>query len=409
MGLLDDFASYAKTPEGQGLLSMVAGGLAGAQRGAPLNSLGRAGLAGLMGYSNAQERQSQQAQEKQMQDYRQMQMDDTRRKLDEQQTQRSRLDAWIAQQNPRSQVLSQGGGPTLDNLHKLNSITPQQRQTYDALQAGVLTPGDYLSKTNPGPDYATLKPGEVLIDRRNPSKPLFSLPEPIDPNKPFTVRDGQIVANPAFQQFELEKASRGAARTSVTNVNSQESEQSKTYGKGIGEARLAIQNSAFTAPGQLTKLQRLEELLSGVDGGKMAPTGMAIASLANSLGYKIDSKLGAKEAAQALAVEMANGMRQPGTGVMTDKDFENFLQTVPDLSKSAEGRKQITATLRAKLNRDIALGKKARDYAKTRNGVIDDGFFDQVSQFMADNPVVSGAGNTPAMDQADLILRGGKQ
>jgi hypothetical protein len=51
-GLLD----FLKTPEGQGLLSATFGGLAGARRGAPLNSIGRAGLAGLAGYSGALDR-----------------------------------------------------------------------------------------------------------------------------------------------------------------------------------------------------------------------------------------------------------------------------------------------------------------------------------------------------------------
>ena len=44
MGLLDGFSEFVKTPEGQGLLSAVAGGLAGARRGAPLNSIGIGGL-----------------------------------------------------------------------------------------------------------------------------------------------------------------------------------------------------------------------------------------------------------------------------------------------------------------------------------------------------------------------------
>ena len=52
-GLLD----FVKTPEGQGLLATVAGGLAGARRGEPINSLGRAGLAGVAGYANATQAQ----------------------------------------------------------------------------------------------------------------------------------------------------------------------------------------------------------------------------------------------------------------------------------------------------------------------------------------------------------------
>lgn len=60
-GLLD----FAKSPAGVGLLSAVAGGLAGARRGAPLNTLGAAGLAGLTGYNAAsamQEKQLERAQ-----------------------------------------------------------------------------------------------------------------------------------------------------------------------------------------------------------------------------------------------------------------------------------------------------------------------------------------------------------
>lgn len=80
MGLLDDFSSFIKTPEGMGLLSAVAGGLAGAQRGAPLNSLGRAGLAGVMGYGNALDRQERTLENEQQRKLRQMQMGDIERK-----------------------------------------------------------------------------------------------------------------------------------------------------------------------------------------------------------------------------------------------------------------------------------------------------------------------------------------
>jgi hypothetical protein len=70
-GLLD----FIKTPEGQGLLSGVFGYAANARRGTPINNLGRGGIAGLLGYSNAMERQDQQAENQWMQKYRQMQMD----------------------------------------------------------------------------------------------------------------------------------------------------------------------------------------------------------------------------------------------------------------------------------------------------------------------------------------------
>jgi len=82
-------------------------------------------------------------------------------------------------------------------------------------------------------------------------------------------------------------------------------------------------------------------------------------------------------------------MRAPGTGPMTDKDFDNFLRRVPDLSKTPEGRKQITSTMRAALQRDLEASKFARDYAKANGGVIDDNFYDAMADFYAKNPVIT--------------------
>jgi hypothetical protein len=77
---------------------------------------------------------------------------------------------------------------------------------------------------------------------------------------------------------------------------------------------------------------------------------------------------------------------------MTDKDFENFLQQIPDLSKSAQGRKQISTTMKAALNRDMQISKMAREYER-KHGRLDGGFMDEVASFIAENPVVSAPGN----------------
>jgi hypothetical protein len=166
-----------------------------------------------------------------------------------------------------------------------------------------------------------------------------------------------------------------------------EKEYDKAQGKEFSEMKAGINKTAFAAPAQIRKLERMEQLLDGVDGGKLAPTGLDIASAANSIGIKLDPRLGNKEAAQALAREIAGGFRQPGTGPMTDKDFENFLLQVPDLSKTAQGRKQITATMKAAASRDIQIAKMAREYER-KNGKLDDGFLDEAAQYIAENPVV---------------------
>lgn len=94
-GLLDGFGDFIRTPEGQGLLAATFGGLAGARSGAPINSLGRAGLAGMQGYSSAIDRQQQMAEAEQAKRARdmqmqtqQMQLDAFKRKAEEEQAQR---------------------------------------------------------------------------------------------------------------------------------------------------------------------------------------------------------------------------------------------------------------------------------------------------------------------------------
>lgn len=231
------------------------------------------------------------------------------------------------------------------------------------------------------PEPFTLSPGATRFGPDN--KPVASV---ADPNKPFNP-DG--TPNAAYQKYSLGKAKAGATTVDARSYNTQESEQSKTYGKSVGEMRAEIQKAGLAAPSKLARLSRMEQLLAGVDGGAAAPAMAEISSFANSIGVKIDPKLGNKQAAQALAVEMALAMRQPGSGASTDKDFDNWMTTVPDLSKTAEGRKEIIKTMRAGIEREQRAAKFAREYAKANNGVIDDEFFDTLAEWYAQNPVIT--------------------
>lgn len=72
---MSEIFDFLKTPEGQGLLSAAFTGLATAQRGAPLNSIGKAGMGGLLGYSNAQNRITDMADKEAMRKMQQAQHD----------------------------------------------------------------------------------------------------------------------------------------------------------------------------------------------------------------------------------------------------------------------------------------------------------------------------------------------
>lgn len=243
-----------------------------------------------------------------------------------------------------------------------------------------------------------------------------AIPPQANPYKDIVIPDGKggVVVNQPLVDAKTKISAAGAAKIDARNFNTQENEQSKGYGKVLGDIRGDITRAGYEVPKKLAQLDRMEQLLSGVDGGAAAPALADIASLASSLGIKLDPKLGAKQAAEALAREMAGSLRQPGTGPMTDKDFENFLKQVPSLSKTAEGRKQIMVTMRAALQRDLELAKFQREYAKKNGGVIDDNFFDAVADFYVKNPVVNipmpatnARGNL--LNRADSIVGGKKQ
>ena len=380
-GLLD----FLGTPQGQGLLSAVAGGMAGARRGTPWNNAGRGLLAGVAGYGNAMDRQQQESEALVQKQYRDMQMQSMQQQIDKEKG----AQAWRAGL-PDAIKASQATYGAGDEGPTMAPGDPNALTKYAALPNSPFADELLRQQLFPKQQEAfTLGENQV---RYGPNGQIVAQgPAKVDA-PPSSVREYQYGQNdPAFNDWLIKgkKAAANSTYVDARNFNTQESEQSKSYGKFLGDTRGTIMQAGYDAPGKLAQLERMESLLTGVGGGAAAPTIAQIGSLANSFGIKLDPNLGVKEASEALAREMAASMRQPGTGPMTDKDFDNFLKRVPDLSKTPEGRTQITQTMRAALERDIRAAQFSREYSAKNGGVIDDNFFGALSDFYAKNPVVS--------------------
>jgi len=180
-----------------------------------------------------------------------------------------------------------------------------------------------------------------------------------------------------------------AANSNVNIV--QEREESKAVGKYYGERYKDIQEAAFNGQAKVNTLNRMDQLLEGVETGRLTPLGTEIAAMAASLGLKIDKNLGPKQAATALGNEIALQNRNPAggagmPGALSDKDREFLLQMVPGLGTTPEGRKEIISTAKQLATRDQQIAKMARDY-RQKNKTIDEGFFEQVSKFADANPL----------------------
>lgn len=129
-GLLDGFSEFIKTPEGQGLLAAGFGGLAGARRNDPINSIGRAGLAGITGYTNAMDRQKQFAEAEQAKKMQEMQMQQAQMQLDQNKREQAKAQAMEAliPQFYKAGAPAQPGQAAIPGLTPIDAMLPKDMQ-----------------------------------------------------------------------------------------------------------------------------------------------------------------------------------------------------------------------------------------------------------------------------------------
>lgn len=199
--------------------------------------------------------------------------------------------------------------------------------------------------------------------------------------------------------------------TQITNDMRQETEEDKAIGKGMADQYLKIQQAGLDAPHQLAKYDRLANLLEGLKTNRLAPTFANIASIAEGFGIKLDPRLGAKQAAEALTNEIALTLRNPAggagmPGALSDADREYLRSMTPGLAKNPEANRLIIETATALAQRDREIAKLARDYRR-KNKHLDEGFYDAIEDYANAHPLFakaqknSVATSTEADDSAD--------
>jgi hypothetical protein len=283
--------------------------------------------------------------------------------------------------------------PAIDSAVKLNAMQTMRK---DRSPLKVSRGETLVDPTTMRPIYSAQEepkyqfaPNGRIVDMNNPdlTQTYRSAPEGME------WENGQLKSLPGFISMKSQIA---AAGRPVVNVNTkQEAEESKAVGKYFGEQYADIQKAGLSAGGKINRVQRLNQLLSGVDTGKLTPIGVELASTAQSLGFNIDKKLGNKQAAEALANEMALELRNPSggagmPGAMSDADREFLKRMTPGLEKTPEGRKLISQSMVSLAKRDQDVAKIARKYRKAK-GTLDEGFYEELQSYADANPVFQGA------------------
>ncbi|OZI20498.1 hypothetical protein CAL26_23680 [Bordetella genomosp. 9] len=193
----------------------------------------------------------------------------------------------------------------------------------------------------------------------------------------------------------------GGGVQASTGLGRTPSQADQTFNESVAKASADtynnLQTSGMNADKQIANYQRVGQLLDGFEGGTLSNLGLQGAKLANSLDIKLDEKLPAKEAAVAIGNQLALQLRDPANGggmpgAMSDAD-RNFLQaSVPNLTQSNAGRKQLIDYQVKVLERNKDVASFARKW-RQKYGRLDsmdpsgNDFQTALSNWSANNPL----------------------
>jgi hypothetical protein len=201
-------------------------------------------------------------------------------------------------------------------------------------------------------------------------------------NVQFDEQGNPFGINKATGQYEQVQGgfqrAKPAAQT-VVNVDKGEGEQQKAIGKAEGEIYNTIQKASFDSRKTDATLGRLSQLSDKAFDGVTAGAYKGAAKLAEAVGIKVEG-LTETELFTALSNDLVLGQTNQLTGVLTDRDMSFLEQTVPQLSQTKEGRKQLIGIMKEVNEASREKAKLAKQFKDMNDGYFDSAAFDE---FMA--------------------------
>jgi hypothetical protein len=300
------------------------------------------------------------------------------------------------------QALGQGlmqGAQGLQNAQQMQMQQQRNQLQEQMIQAQLAE----MKRKSSAP--INMGPGSVLLDP-NTKEPLFQAPfaprpeaQPMGPQSPLGKMAADLKSGLITQeQFDEQFKRMTAPPVPLVQMPGQQQETAfqKRVGTEMGEQYSTLLKADMNAPATIGKYQRLGSLLGQVQTGKFKGATTDIKAAAKSLGIDL-SALGVADdvapaqAARALSNQIALELRNPAggagmPGALSDKDREFLIQSIPGLENdpSAVGK---MIDYRVKLaQREQEVARKARAYRK-KNGKFDEGFYDELQEWSAKNPL----------------------
>ena len=293
----------------------------------------------------------------------------------------------VTQVGPNFNPVTQTSTPAFDSGKYLR----------DSLDSGLITSEEYFkykNLLNPSEEDFTLASGAKRFDSNG--NVIADNPKAQDENLTTNFRDYKMTTdNPTTEGFNEYMKTKGSG-VNVTNVMpGGEGGDSKYVREELDKLFISSQNDASVLNAQLNDLNQMERLMA--EAGETGAGSRLIVDLqkiGKRLGVDVDvSGMAATEAMRALSNKLALGMRKAGTGVMTDKDFQVFLESVPGITNSAEANKAILAWTKDSHMRQMKLSKKIREYKRSNKslyggakapGALDHAVYDLIDDYWVD-------------------------
>lgn len=190
------------------------------------------------------------------------------------------------------------------------------------------------------------------------------------PEKTTTQKDYEYAKSQGFggSLMDFTKAQNESKRP-VTNIDMKgETKFSEEAGKVDAKRLSEIAEQGQAARVSQGDIDRLDELSSAIGTqGAVAGVKQALGPYATALGVKIDG-LDEIQSFSAVVSRLAPTMRPPGSGATSDFEFKQFLNALPQLSQTVEGRKLVMDQMRALNNYKAQAGELSE---KMLTGEID--------------------------------------
>ena len=254
-------------------------------------------------------------------------------------------EAYIAQDNPNVDID--------DNFRGMDS---EQRDSLTRIVGAQVMPKEMFNATFGGEQKA----------------PSYSNVQFDEEGNPFGLNKSTGKYEPIQGGFVKGKAE----PSTVVNVGKGETEQAKTIAKAEGENYNSYVKDAASARQNDNTLNRLDKLNEVAFSGIAAPAYKVAARLGDAIGIETEG-LTETELFDSLSNQLVLGQTSKLTGVLTDKDMDLLASTVPQLSQTKEGRKQLISIMKEINGATKDKARLAAKFRKENDGQFDDMAFQE--------------------------------